>query len=220
MGVQGSMTDTPGRRSFLTSCAALGLTSPTLAGSLWELLQVRPASKVTRDMLRAAAAVAGLEFPDEQLDRMLDAVNSALSKYEEQRASQLDNNVAPPLYFNPIVPGMKIDRTRRAFRASTPPVVRRPQNLEDVAFWPVTELAELVRTKQAGAVELTEMYLNRLRRFNPKLNCVVTLTEDRALRHAREADREIAALAQRLRGRFSSRRGSAGSPAFARPSDA
>jgi Asp-tRNA(Asn)/Glu-tRNA(Gln) amidotransferase A subunit family amidase len=97
------------------------------------------------------------------------------------------------LYFNPIIPGMKIDRTKRPFRTSSPPHVTRPTNLQDVAFWPVTQLAELIRTKQVTSVELTEMYLGRLKKYNPKLNCVVTLTEDRALRQAREADREISA---------------------------
>jgi Asp-tRNA(Asn)/Glu-tRNA(Gln) amidotransferase A subunit family amidase len=87
---------------------------------------------------------------------------------------------------------MKIDRTRRPLRAGTPVHVARPQNLEDVAFWPVTQLAELIRTKQAKSVELTEMYLDRLKRYNPKLACAVTLTEDLAMRQARDADREIA----------------------------
>ena len=69
----------------------------------------------------------------------------------------------------------------------------RPRNLEDAAFWPVTELAELVRTRQATSVELTEMYLARLQRYNPTLRCVVTVTDALARRQARDADREIAA---------------------------
>src|SRR5437016_8026327 len=62
-----------------------------------------------------------------------------------------------------------------------------------MAFWPVTQLAELIRTRQVKSVELTEMYLGRLKRYNPKLTCVVTLTEERGLRQARVADKEIAA---------------------------
>ena len=69
----------------------------------------------------------------------------------------------------------------------------RPRDLESAAFWPVTHLAELVRTKQVRSIELTEMYLARLKRLNPRLNCVVTLTEERARRQAHEADVEIAA---------------------------
>jgi Asp-tRNA(Asn)/Glu-tRNA(Gln) amidotransferase A subunit family amidase len=62
-----------------------------------------------------------------------------------------------------------------------------------VAFWTVPQLAELIRTKQVSSVELTRMYLARLKRFNPKLLCAVTIAEEVGLRQAREADAEIAA---------------------------
>jgi Asp-tRNA(Asn)/Glu-tRNA(Gln) amidotransferase A subunit family amidase len=183
------MTD---RRSFLAYFSVLGLTSTRLPGVLWGKVEEQKATSVTKEMLREAAAVAGLTFTDTQLDRMLVGVNQNLSKYAEIQKVRLENSVAPPLYFNPIVPGIKIDRTKRAFRTSTPPVVARPKNLEEAAFWPVTQLAELIRPKLASSVELTEMYLSRLKRYNSQLFCAVTLTEELAMRQAREADREIA----------------------------
>jgi Asp-tRNA(Asn)/Glu-tRNA(Gln) amidotransferase A subunit family amidase len=186
------MTD---RRNFLAYFSSVGLGATLLPGVLWgkmEEQKTAPAS-VTKEMLSAAAEVAGLTFTDQQLDRMLAGVNHNLSKYIELRKVQLDNSVAPPLYFNPIVPGTKIDRTKREFRSSASPHVTRPANLEEVAFWPVKKLAELVRTKQVRSVKLTEMYLDRIKRYNSKLLCVVTITEELALRQAKEADAEIAA---------------------------
>jgi Asp-tRNA(Asn)/Glu-tRNA(Gln) amidotransferase A subunit family amidase len=76
---------------------------------------------------------------------------------------------------------------------SAPPAVKRPANLEDVAFWPVRHLAELIRTKQVTSVQLTEMYLTRLHRYQPKLNFVVTFLDDVAMAQAKQADAEIAA---------------------------
>src|SRR5260370_39333371 len=70
--------------------------------------------------------------------------------------------------------------------------VSRPHNLEEVAFWPAIQLAVLIRTKQVSSEELTQMFLGRLKRYNPKLLFVVTITEELALQQAREADREIA----------------------------
>jgi Asp-tRNA(Asn)/Glu-tRNA(Gln) amidotransferase A subunit family amidase len=67
-----------------------------------------------------------------------------------------------------------------------------PSNLEGLAFLPVTELSDLVRRRKVTSLELTEMYLNRLKRYDPVLRCVITLTEDRALAQARAADAEIA----------------------------
>jgi Asp-tRNA(Asn)/Glu-tRNA(Gln) amidotransferase A subunit family amidase len=80
----------------------------------------------------------------------------------------------------------------RAMEFTTPHKVKRPSNLEDVAFWSVRDLAELVRSKQVTSTELTQMYIARLKRYDPKLLCVVTLTEDRALAAAKKADEEIA----------------------------
>lgn len=185
-------TDTQ-RRHFLSCFGALGLSSTLLPGVLWGKLQEQPGRRITVETLGAAAAVAGLSFTPQQLEAMLDSVNQNLARYEELRAVRLDNDVAPPLYFNPVLPAMSIDRVKKPFRTSAPPAVSRPQNLEDVAFWPVTHLARLIHTRQVRSVELTDMYLARLRRHGAALNCVVTLTEDRAMRQAREADREIAA---------------------------
>ncbi|HEY2913749.1 MAG TPA: amidase, partial [Candidatus Angelobacter sp.] len=198
------MSLTTDRRSFLAYFSSLGLTSTLFPGVLWGKLTEARVSKaqgktseaapeLTKDMLRSAAAVAGLEFTDEQLDKMLKGVTANTVKLRDLRKIEIDNSIAPPLYFNPVLPGMKIDRTRRPFRASAPPRVQRPPNLEDVAFWPVTSLSELVRTRQVTSVELTEMYLARAKRYNPKLKCFVTMTDDLALREARQADQEIAA---------------------------
>ena len=186
-------TSPPDRRSFLGYFSALGLGSTLFPGVLWGKLQEQKPARVTKQMLRDAAAVAGVEFNDHQLDIMAEGVNKNLPHWHELRKIPLDNSVAPPLFFNPVVPGMKIDRTKRLFRASDPPRVTRPRNLEDAAFWQVTQLAELIRTKQVSSVELTQMYLARIKRLNPKLLCVVTVTEDLAMRQARDADKEIAA---------------------------
>jgi len=183
----------PDRRSFLAYFSSLGLAPTLFPGVLWAKLEEQKPRPITKEMLRTAAAVAGVQFTDAEFDAMLAGVNENFAKYQTLRKVELDNSVAPPLYFNPIVPGMKIDRTQRAFQMSAAPHVARPQNLEDAAFWPATHLAELIRSKQVSSVELTEMYLHRLKRYNPQFLCVVNLTEDLALRQAREADREIAA---------------------------
>ena len=80
----------------------------------------------------------------------------------------------------------------RTFAVSAPPAAVRPDRLEDIAFWPLTQLAELIRTRQVTALELTDLYLDRLKRYNPALNCVACLTEDLAYQQARRADDEIA----------------------------
>jgi Asp-tRNA(Asn)/Glu-tRNA(Gln) amidotransferase A subunit family amidase len=68
-----------------------------------------------------------------------------------------------------------------------------PKNLDKLAFASVRELAELVRTKRVSSTALTEMYLERLKRYDTVLKCSVTLTEERARAQAKEVDKDIAA---------------------------
>src|SRR5207248_7040616 len=70
---------------------------------------------------------------------------------------------------------------------------KRPDATETLAFLPVSDLAALLRTRQVSSMELTKLYLQRLRQFDPMLHCVVTYTEELALKQAEQADREIAA---------------------------
>jgi len=180
------------RRDFLAYFSSLGLRSTIFPATLWSKFEEQKARSVTKEMLRDAAAVAGLVFSDQQINQMLDDVNRNLARYKALRTVLLENSVAPPLYFNPRVPGMKIDRTKRPFRASAAPKVTRPANLEEIAFWPVTHLAELLRTRQVSSAEMTRMYLSRLHRYNRQLFCAVTITDALATLQAEEADREIA----------------------------
>ena len=181
------------RRHFITYFAGLGLSSTLLPGVLWARVQDEKGARVTDAMLKDALAVAGLEFTEAQRGQMLNGVNQNLTRYAELRQIRIDPNLAPPLYYSPLVPGTRLDRAAKPFRASAPPPLRRPANLEDAAFWPLAHLAQLLKTRQVTSVELTRMYLDRLSRFNATLNFVVTYTDELAMRQAQQADREIAA---------------------------
>src|SRR5262245_26300726 len=169
------------RRQFIGYFSSVGLSSTLLPGVLWSELREQQTASVTPEMLKHALAVAGLEFSDEQREAILNGVNQNLTRYAELRAIHIDPNVAPPLYYSPLVPGTKLDRTPRPFRASPARAVRRPANLEEAAFWPIADLAHLIKSRQVTSVELTRMYLDRLHRYNPLLNFVVTFTDDLAL---------------------------------------
>ena len=181
------------RRRFVACLAGLPLSSAMLAEALWAQTGAQASPRITRDMLASAVRVVGESFTDAELDAMLDRVNQNLRLYADLHTLRLDNSVAPPLYFNPVLPGMPIDRTSRPLRRSRQRRVNRPAAPEEIAYLPVTDLAELVRTRRVTSLELTKIYLDRLQRHGPRLQCVVSVTEDRALRQAAQADKEIAA---------------------------
>jgi Asp-tRNA(Asn)/Glu-tRNA(Gln) amidotransferase A subunit family amidase len=179
------------RRTFVALFAAS-------AGSMNALTrldaQMQPGTlPVSVDMVREAARLAGLAWSDEECREVTDSLSS-LAKGAEKIAKDTLTNASPlPIHFDPRPAGVSVDIPTSAFKPAALPRVRRPAALEETAFWSVSQLASLLRSRQATAAELTRMYLERLKRHNARLNCVVSLMEERALQEAAEADREIAA---------------------------
>jgi Asp-tRNA(Asn)/Glu-tRNA(Gln) amidotransferase A subunit family amidase len=147
---------------------------------------------VTANDIDGAAKIAGLNLNEDERVLMLDGVNDLRKDYAEIRKVPLDNSVAPAVHFDPRLPGFDYVPGPRRFRPSRPKAIEVPDNLEDLAFQPVTQLAQLIRTRKVSSVALTEMYIERLKRFDPTLHCVITLTEERAAAQAQRADRELA----------------------------
>jgi Asp-tRNA(Asn)/Glu-tRNA(Gln) amidotransferase A subunit family amidase len=181
------------RRAFLTVCSQFGLTSTLLPGVLWAMADSKP--KITREMIDNAAVIADVPIPDADKDMMLESLNNFSKDYDAIYDLKIGNQVAPAIVFDPVPPGMKLqDERRAASRLAAANITgAAPKNIEDVAFYSVRQLAELVRTKKVSSSALTDMYLARLKRYDPLLKFVITLTEDRAHAQAKEADREIAA---------------------------
>ncbi|WP_033316705.1 amidase [Pontibacter roseus] len=149
--------------------------------------------KITVDMLRNAQQVIGLKFTDAQLDSATANVTEFRSSYESIRKQPLSNDVAPALQFNPIPVGFSFEQKQEKFEVERSKGLKLPANQEDLAFYTVPQLAELLRTKQISSEELTKFFLARLKQHGPTLECVTTLTEELALEQARRADKEIKA---------------------------
>jgi Asp-tRNA(Asn)/Glu-tRNA(Gln) amidotransferase A subunit family amidase len=160
-------------------------------GVLWAKVQEAGAGEISPEMVREAARIVDLEVTPEQAEAMVEGVRENLERYREIHEQSLGNHVPLPLHFDPRVSASTVDVAPGRIQVSRVEV-QRPGELETVAFWPITALAHLVETRQVTPIELTEMYLDRLKRHGPTLNCVVTLTEERARAGAIRAEEEIA----------------------------
>jgi len=123
---------------------------------------------------------------------MLDELNDHLKNYNNIRKIELNNSIPPSLQFNPIPVGKVLNQEFRDIVLSKSPVSETPENIEKLAYYSVRDLSELIKKKKITSLQLTKMYLERLKKYSPKLECVVTLTEDLALKQAKKADKEIA----------------------------
>ena len=182
------------RRAVLTYFAGIGLGSTLLPGALWASLAA--GADISAQTIAAAAEVAGLEFDDDERAMMVDGLKEQTERLEALHAVALSHATAPALVFDPLPPGQEPDRTQRPLAPARVALPAVPGDLDDLAFRTVPELAALVQARKVTSTQLTRLYLERLQRHDPLLQCVVTLTTERALRQARAADEEIA------RGRY------------------
>jgi Asp-tRNA(Asn)/Glu-tRNA(Gln) amidotransferase A subunit family amidase len=184
------MGTTLDRRSFMGYFAGVGLTSTLFPGVLWAKLAA--GADITVETIASAEDVAGIHFDAAERELMLDGLKQQEQRIEALHKVALANSVIPAIVFDPMPPGKKPARElRRPMIRSSVNVGAVGNDLESLAFRPVTELSELLRRRRVTSVQLTQMYLARLKRYDPVLHCVITLTEERALRQAHAADAEI-----------------------------
>jgi Asp-tRNA(Asn)/Glu-tRNA(Gln) amidotransferase A subunit family amidase len=176
------------RRRFLALASALAAAMP---GALWA--EEAAKAGISVKTLAEAEAVAGLSFTEQERALMLKGLDDLRESYAKLRAVPLPNDVPPALRFDPVVSGAPPsgESTFHPSAVAAPEIAG--QEVEKLAFLPVTELAALLRERKVRSVELTQMYLARLKELDPTLHAVVSYTEERALAAAERADRELAA---------------------------
>ena len=150
---------------------------------------------ITREMIAQAEALVGLSSSDAQRAEMVKVLENFRAAEETLRLISMPNSVQPAIQFSALLPGRTAAGSNRkpGGRRHSEVTVSRPRSAANLAFLSVVELAHLIRTRQVTSTELTRLYLQRLKRHDPTLHCVATLTEARALRQAAALDRETAA---------------------------
>jgi Asp-tRNA(Asn)/Glu-tRNA(Gln) amidotransferase A subunit family amidase len=188
------------RREFFTICSAVGVGSTFFAGRVLALATEKPEEKVTAEMINQAAALAGIDIKANQTAALVAKLNEQRRAYGAIRRLHLPNEIPPAFRFDPVTssesaPPSESDPVRIAVAPGASQAVVEsdiPKDLEKLAFATVGELGVLIRNKKVSVIELTEMYLGRLKRFDPQLHFLVTLTEERARAQATGLDAEIA----------------------------
>ena len=190
------------RRNFVKLLPALGAAGLTVSNLPLETLAQTPSPtpspspsptpvpRVTKEMMHQAEKLIGIELTDAQEAMALSGVNRNLESYETIRKLDIPLDTEPAIAFHPAHARKALYTAKTRFRFGKVDV---PQfkSVDDLAFATVPQLAELLRTRRISSTELTKMYLARLKKYGDKLLCVVTLTEDLALKQAAAADAEI-----------------------------
>ena len=184
-------TSTYDRRAFMAYFGAVGLSSTLLPGVLWSQVQ-QQGTEITKEMIAGAEEISGLKFSDEERTAMVRSLQSMRGNLQQLHKEPLDQSILPAIVFDPVPPGKELAKKNKALMVrSKVPIMARPGSVEELAYAPVTQLSDLVRTRKVKPSELTDMYLSRLKRLDPQLHFVVNLTEERARTQAKEMDAEI-----------------------------
>ncbi len=171
---------------------ALGAGMAAIAGAAGAGQETPPADTVTATDMAVAERLTGHHYTDADRQLMTKRFAGTRSGLVDMRKTDL-LATEPATQFEPRLPGMKIPTEKAGSAPSAVPTLKFDGDVEKLAFATTMELAQLVRTRQVTSMALTQMYLTRLKKFGPRLHCVVNLTEALALRQAERADREIAA---------------------------
>lgn len=143
--------------------------------------------KITLEAITAGEALMGVSYTDAERQQMLDNLEGQIASALARRAVPLANSVPMALRFDPRLPGFAMPHGADLLRLSsaTAPL---PKADDDIAFAPLTHLSAWIKSGALSSRRLTQIYLDRIARFGPKLECFAVVTQDLALAEADAAD--------------------------------
>ncbi|MCH2183746.1 MAG: amidase [Mariniblastus sp.] len=177
------------RRDVLQILAGTGIGAPALHRAI-SVMASRP-DGLTAESLQQAEWITQIPLDETEREAILKAVNDHVRQFESLREIPLPATLGPALHFQTLAPPSNDPGVCRNARVRQRKIPCRPADDEELAFLPVTALSGLIRSRQISSLELTRLYLARLKKYSPMLRCTVTLTEELAEQQAKQADAEI-----------------------------
>jgi Asp-tRNA(Asn)/Glu-tRNA(Gln) amidotransferase A subunit family amidase len=172
--------------SFVSICLFI------LIGATSNPLQAQDSSRSRLEQLTGAEQLFDLHFSATKRDSILSGLESNLQFYQYLHKNELSNDLPMSNWFDPVLPGMHFAHQQAAIRWALPVVVGLPADRSELAFYSIPQLEALLRSKKISSVELTRLFIGRLKKYGPILHCVIELTEDSAMAQARRADADFA----------------------------
>lgn len=181
------------RRKFLRNVA--GASAAAAAPALGATSATSPSTQpdmISSDDIAAMARLTGHDYAADEIKLMIDGVDSNRDKLKSLHTRTIDPRIEPALTFDPRLPGVEYPAGESSFALSEAAPIPYNGDPTTLAFANVADLSRLIHAHKITSVELTKMYLHRLDTIGRRLNAVVTLTRDLALRQAERFDRELA----------------------------
>lgn len=177
------------RRTLLKALALTGVGTPVFQRALGAM--ILQDGELTKESIANAEWVAGVELTDEEREELARGLRRQQQSRVRLSEFEISYSDSPAVFFRPLNADSMPNVVHNRAPELTEGNAAKPKTDEDLAFLPVRELAPLMKSRTIRSLDLTKIYLERLKKYNPLLNCVVTLTEEVALKHAKKADAEM-----------------------------
>ena len=147
---------------------------------------------ITTSSVATAENMFGISFSEAKRDSMLGALSSNLKVYNYIHSKNIPNDAPYPLWYNPVLPTMVVPKKQMPVHFAIPEGVAMPSDKNKLAFYSILQLASLIKNKKISSVELTKLFIERLKKYTPILHCAIEITDTIALKQARKADADLA----------------------------
>jgi len=142
-------------------------------------------------LVRQTVNLYDLDFTEAEADSMLESITDFYQLYKGLHRTLPANDIPYPFAFNPAPAGMKLATKKEKIAWNIPLRTELPANKNELAFYSLPQLASLIVNKKISSVDLTKFFIDRLKKWDDTLECVITLTEELALKQATQADLEL-----------------------------
>ena len=143
------------------------------------------------DSIPAALGLVGLSFDASELDSVKTNVSDQKNMFRQIRKISIANEVPNSLVFMPPLNMERIPKQQEELQWQMAADVALPDNRSALAFYPVHQLSSLIKNRKITSVALTELFLDRLKKYGDTLQCVIQITDSLALAQAKRADAEL-----------------------------
>ncbi|WP_273568234.1 amidase [Maribacter halichondriae] len=146
----------------------------------------------SKEDVKGAEKLIGIEFSKNNMDTLYPYLQENRAGFDSLRKYPLDNEVFPAVRFDPL-PRNFVPRIQDDFPVwEVPSDVELPKQTSALAFYTITQLASLIKNKKITSLELTEFFIERIKKYDSVLQSTITITEELALKQAKKMDQELA----------------------------
>ncbi|MEY3186242.1 MAG: hypothetical protein RL675_61 [Bacteroidota bacterium] len=151
------------------------------------LTQLHAQDSLSKADIKSGGKLMDIQFTDQEIEMMLADLKDNIMDFKKMHTLLLNNNVGMSIAQRLTPPAEKQEKIKWQYDKK----ILMPVNKNELAFYSLKQLGSLLRNKSITSVELTQFFIDRIKKYGDTLQCVVNLTESIAMEQAAKADEDF-----------------------------